>query len=467
MPDTPSRNDLRAQANTASRSDLSPLVRRITSYVSRVMMSETRQRLAGATHEGLRRVRGAGHCVHYFHEVDDPYSHLAAQALAPLAQRYALNIVPHLARRTEGLNLPEPELLARLAHRDAQSVAPHYGLSFPEPLLAPDAAAVRLGQRILSRAARDGSLDDFAERAVRVGEALFAADERATEDLGAALPPDTESDTDAALTSGTALRDRLGHYSGATFYYAGEWYWGVDRLHHLEARLARLGAARNASGPRFARPAIAYADVPRADELTLEVFPSLRSPYTAIVFETTLELARRTGVRLITRPVLPMVMRGVPVTFTKGRYIMMDSRREAATLGVRFGRMYDPIGEPVRRAYSLWPWARDQGRGDAFLSAFLRAAFADGVDTSRDAGLRRVAESAGLIWRDALPHIGETAWQDELEANRLAMVGEMGQWGVPSFRLRGPLGEPALCVWGQDRLWLVAAEIQRRGHIAA
>jgi len=28
--------------------------------------------------------------------------------------------------------------------------------------------------------------------------------------------------------------------------------------------------------------------------------------------------------------------------------------------------------------------------------------------------------------------------------------------------LRGPANEPDLCVWGQDRLWLVAAEIRRR-----
>jgi len=38
----------------------------------------------------------------------------------------------------------------------------------------------------------------------------------------------------------------------------------------------------------------------------------------------------------------------------------------------------------------------------------------------------------------------------------------MGLWGVPSYRLSGPDAEPDLMVWGQDRLWLVAAEIKRR-----
>ena len=40
------------------------------------------------------------------------------------------------------------------------------------------------------------------------------------------------------LDSGTAHRAELKHYSGAMFYYGKEWYWGVDRLYHLEKRLA-------------------------------------------------------------------------------------------------------------------------------------------------------------------------------------------------------------------------------------
>jgi hypothetical protein len=31
-----------------------------------------------------------------------------------------------------------------------------------------------------------------------------------------------------------------------------------------------------------------------------------------------------------------------------------------------------------------------------------------------------------------------------------------GLWGVPSFRLLAPSGDPLLETWGQDRLWLVA-----------
>jgi 2-hydroxychromene-2-carboxylate isomerase len=37
---------------------------------------------------------------------------------------------------------------------------------------------------------------------------------------------------------------------------------------------------------------------------------------------------------------------------------------------------------------------------------------------------------------------------------------EAGLWGVPSFRLLDPAGEPLLSTWGQDRLWLVAQTLR-------
>ena len=50
-------------------------------------------------------------------------------------------------------------------------------------------------------------------------------------------------------SAGNNLRSKLGHYSGAMFYYEGEWYWGVDRLYHLEARLKSLGADKSPDQP--------------------------------------------------------------------------------------------------------------------------------------------------------------------------------------------------------------------------
>jgi 2-hydroxychromene-2-carboxylate isomerase len=246
------------------------------------------------------------------------------------------------------------------------------------------------------------------------------------------------------------------------FYYGREWYWGVDRLHHLERCLEGFGALRAGAAAVAPRPAIDPGSARDDGSITLDFFPSLRSPYTAVVYDRTLELAERTGVSLVLRPVMPMVMRGVPASFAKGRYIASDAGREAECDGVPFGRLTDPIGRPVERCFSLFPWAREQGRAAELLGSFLRGAWAEGVDTSTEEGLRGVVEAAGLSWSDALAVIDNDDWREELEQNRLTMYRELGLWGVPSYRIRGPEGRPDFSCWGQDRLWQVAQELRER-----
>ena len=91
----------------------------------------------------------------------------------------------------------------------------------------------------------------------------------------------------------------------------------------------------------------------------------------------------------------------------------------------------------------------------------IPGAFAEGINTNNDKGLKAVVESAGLNWTQAQSIVGRPGWEESLEANRLAMY-EAGLWGVPSFRLLGENGEQLLALWGQDRLWLLAREIQRQ-----
>lgn len=449
----------RAPAVTGTR-DPSEAARQIQRLVFRAL--PTVLRAGQALRELGRRVRGAPHVIDYFHRVDDPYAQLAVEAIPELLERYDVELRCHLVGPTERLHAPEPELLARHARRDCALVAPHYGLAFPSDADAPSEPRVARVHGLLA-----GLGDDprFVELATLAGRALWRADDVALDAVCARGRSEDARTVRDALEAGNALRAKHRHYSGAMFWYAGEWYWGVDRLHHLERRLIRLGAHRAGSPdarPRFDRPPLDPGPVRDDGRLRLEIYPSLRSPYTALIFDRSLALARQAAVAVDVRPVMPMVMRGVPVPPDKGLYIILDSLREAAHLGVPFGDMRDPVGRPVERGFSLWPWARDQGRGAEYVSAFLRAAFAEGRPTGTDAGLRRVVQEAGLDFDEARGHLDGDAWRAELEANRRVMYEELGLWGVPSYRLRGPAGEPDLCVWGQDRLWLVAAEIRRR-----
>lgn len=429
----------------------------LTSLMMRRMTSSSRLLKKREQIERKRRKSGLRHKVEYFHQVDDGYSHLAAQLLQRLHERYDIDLVCHLSTvRGEG-NLPEPELLVDLSRHDAQSVAPYYGLTFPENTGAPEPQHVETGSRILAAAAPQ----QFAQVAVAVGDAVFAGDLAALEALGERHGMLSLEETKAKIAQGNARRDALKHYSTAMFYCGDEWYWGADRIYHLEKRLIEQGACRdNEAALICPRPPIEAGPLKDNGTLTLEFYPSLRSPYTSFIFDETVRFAESVGVKLAMRPVLPMVMRGVSLTMQKGIYITMDSGREAHALGIEWGKAYDPIGDPVRNGYSLYPWAREQGKGNQLLSAFLHAAFFDGVNTDNDKGMKTVVENAGLSWAEAQKIMGNQDWEEEIEANRLAMY-DVGLWGVPSYRLLDAQGNTVLALWGQDRLWLFAKEIQR------
>lgn len=443
------------QQSGAASSTPSAFKRWALSKLMTHMISDKRLQKKRRTLEKKRRAEGRAHVVEYFHQVDDGYSHLALQTLAKVKARYAIDLVVHLVPDTEDDNFPEPALLQEMSRRDAWSIAPYYGLEFPETKNLPDEGLIDLASRILCYL----SADEFIAHGPAISDCLWRGDKAALDQFAATFGVASDQALNARLDQGAARRAQLKHYSGAMFYYEGEWYWGVDRLYHLEDRLVELGAAKDATLPEVAAaPTMENVFGPSARHMTLEYFPSLRSPYTAISWDPTMRLAAASGINLVIRPVLPMVMRGVPATFEKAFYVFKDAMREAVAQGSDFGNFYDPIGKPVMQGYSLYMWAESFGKGKDVLAAFLEAAFSDGVNTNSRAGMRRVAEQAGLNWADARHHLDDDTWQDVLEQNRLAMY-DFGSWGVPSYRLSDEHGNKLLSVWGQDRLWLIAKRI--------
>ena len=450
------------------------------SFVRRWLTSKTMSRMSNQQVQERVRVKaerkrqksGLPHIVEYFHQVDDGYSHLGVQLLAEFQQRYNIELRCHLVSEDRGDNLAEPQLLSRLSSYDATQIAPHYGLDAPclDTTLATSLDIADSPHYVAQAQAILAGLnnEDFIAHAATISVALWRNDEQALQQLSAQLGQLSKQQTQIVMQAGNERRASLGHYLGAMFFYGDEWYWGVDRLHYLEKRLADLGLdstpdqALLAPRKEVVNGALNASNAAKqSSQLTLVIYPSLRSPYTAVAFDQTVKLAKDLGVNLQLRPVLPMVMRGVPATREKGRYILFDAGREARAAKVPFGPCADPVGEPVRRAYSLYAWADEQGKAVDFFSAFLHCAWVKAIYTNTDKGMRMVVERAGLDWQIAKTIIDTPGWEAALEANRLAMY-ELGLWGVPSYQLLDEQGNTVFALWGQDRLWLVSQVIQHQ-----
>ena len=416
--------------------------------VSQWLLSRERLLALRARAEKKRLAAGTRHALHYFHQVDDPYSALAAASLPRLLQRYDIDLQAHVVGPPPDNAAPERARLIAYSRRDAALLARHHGLDFRDPGAPPAADAVAQAARQLVAASGTGR---FAAAAGAVSAALWSGTPlSAVRDAdGGVLPEADAAATASHLAAADRLRQRNGHYLGATFLYAGEWYWGIDRLHHLEQRLQALGAQRPGVQGALFPPATDWAapvQVPHPQ--AIDFFVSLRSPYSAIVAPRVYALARHAGVPVRLRYVLPMVMRGLPVPPEKRRYISLDAAREAHLRGIAFGRLNDPVGRPTERGLALLPLAQRSGREEAYLLSFMRGVWAEGIDAGSDRGLRTIAERAGLGWEDARAALRDEGWRKVAEANREALFA-LGLWGVPSFRV----GDVA--VWGQDRLWAV------------
>jgi len=390
-----------------------------------------------------QRVRSqSSHQVHYFHQVDDPYSTLVASCLPQLLSRYRVELIPHLVSPPPDSAAPEREKLMAYSRKDAALLASRLGLDFKDPLTQPTTQAVAVTSALLLQAIEAGT---FASTAYPISAALWR--EAVQGPLGTTALAQHMAESDA-------LRQQWGHYLGAMLYYAGEWYWGVDRLHHLERRLQDLGAQHpgtqhpGTTGLLFPPPSDLTQAVPAAGKEPIDFFFSLRSPYSAIVARRVFDLGRLTGTEVRLRYVLPMVMRGLQVPREKRRYISTDAAREAHLRGIPFGRLNDPVGRPTERGLALIPFAQAHAKGQAYVLSFMQGVWAEGIDAGSDRGLRTIVERAGLAWDDARKALQDTAWRAVAEQNRADLFG-LGLWGVPSFKVG------TVAVWGQDRLWAI------------
>ena len=196
-------------------------------------------------------------------------------------------------------------------------------------------------------------------------------------------------------------------------------------------------------------------------KLILNFYPSLNSPYTYISFPRVKSLAQKYSLKIVTKPVLPMLMRGMSIPRYKVKYILSDAAREGRKYGTNIKDVYSPLGEPAEMAYSLFPKIDELGKGFDYIQSLTKASFHDGINIGDKTFLKDLVNQLDLSWENVSTELNSDIWRAILKDNLEDMY--FGNcWGVPSFKLTDEDGKNSFYQWGQDRLWLIENEVIRR-----
>jgi 2-hydroxychromene-2-carboxylate isomerase len=415
-----------------------------------------------AARRALDRVRqkitSAPRKLELYFDIADPWSYLAAQAVSRLVQAYPVEFEFHTITPPASDVDPAPTLRPRAAVRDSQYLAEYWDIEFPGKK-EPDPGMVRDFGTVM---VRERTAAEQLRAALDCGAALWANDKKKLVTLIGKWGAESHGVVLPILNEAYTKLRAVGHYQGGMVRYGGEWYWGIDRLGHLEAALAKdLGvdvAHVVSPRPQTDRGPLKLSDKP----LTCEVWFSFRSPYSYLALEQIEDILAPYNIPLVLRPIAPMVTRGLAVPQVKRMYIVRDAKREADRLGIAFGELCDPLGTGVENCLAIVHWAIQQGKGMAFAKSAMRGIWTEARDVAEYVDLRVIVERAGLDWNEARAALDPTRLAEAMKQANLyaADLAVIHLWGVPSFRV----GD--FVAWGNDRLPLLADRLRRHALAA-
>ena len=347
--------------------------------------------------EKLRVKEGRPHTVFYFHSLSDPYAHLTIQVIKKLISNFNIVLEIFFISEPSENFTPEKTMYRKHCLKDSKEIAPFYGLKFEakEFYLKENE---KLAYKILDHFS-DINQDDYIDLIFKVSSLLW---DNNIAGLNAIIS--NLSDKERELLSkkiidinikGNKKIQSLEYYFSASFHYEGENYWGIDRLGYLEERLIELGLKKNNSHKNIVKKLEkskfdSNQIIKKDNSLILEFFPSLNSPYTYISFKRVERLIDNYPIKLLTKPVLPMLMRNMKIPTHKGKYILSDSAREGRKYGSIIKDIYSPIGSPANKAYSLFPIIDSYGLGFRYLEELTKASFFYGINIGNEEFLEKL-----------------------------------------------------------------------------
>ena len=393
----------------------------------------------------------------YYFDIADPWSYLGAQILDRLVTAYGIDfsitIVTPPATDVNAM----PLLRKQYSLRDAQELAEYWNLDFPGKRDPDGPMVIDIGTVLI----RDRPPREQLKCVLEIGHVLWSNDKKQLIALQGKWGTESQGQVKPILNTAYSDLRKAGHYQGAMFQYGGNWYWGIDRLMHLEEALAEsLGREpTHVVQPRAERDR--GAKLLSKKPLVCEMWFSFRSPYSYLALQLIEDVLAPYDVPLQLKQVAPMVTRGIALPTVKKLYIVHDVKREADRLGIPFGDICDPLGVATDNCLAIQHWANSRGIDDAlaFAKSATKGAWAEARDLSSYVDLRFVVERAGLPWDEAKAALSDSAGA-KMAVDNAAELDAAGLWGVPSYRV----GE--FVAWGQDRLPLLVDRL-RRHQLAA
>lgn len=427
----------------------------VKNLITKLVLSNKRKENRRLKAEKQRLKQDLPHTFIVYIAINDPLSYLLLQILPEIQQRFQITLDFNPVLQKNATMFPEMARWNENVLKDAIRLANLYQLQVPATYAAASMNNEQLSQDYSLQLVKFSQQDNFIEQALPLFQDYWQPTVQ-NNNAVKQYKTDGQNRTDLAkiLSKNEQALQNNGHYLSATIFYGGEWYWGLERLHHLEQRLNQLLLPTNPKiqYDKLHQPLQPYNQTTRTSKTVLKCYLSVRSPYSYLGLKRAIELAEYYQIPLELKPVLPMLMRNLPVPKQKSLYIITDVKREADFFGIDFGNIADPLGEGVKRCYALFNYAKTQGKGNQFMLNFMQGVWAKGIRSETDKGMRKIIEKTGLNWQQAKKHLHDQQWHTWAEDN-LASLYDMGLWGVPSFKYQDT------CVFGQDKLYFIEQAI--------
>jgi len=433
----------------------------IMPYAAKIISSDAIKNTKRFIAKTQRKLKRQPATLDIFLRLDDPYSYLLIQVIEPFLARFNVKANFYTVLERQADMFPAMEMWHEYANHDAALLAQLYQLPFIH------SHSPHKDRNLLEQATAQlleaESKPDFIKHALTIFKNVWE-----TPQVFNDLSLKQNTNLNKKLHKNQELLKSKGHYFGAMIHFEQEWYWGLDRLDHLESRLIKDGLAINSNEKvtfnlTYKNLCNQTVDINSTGTnstaidktIPLTLYWSARSPYSYLGLEQAIKLTQHYNIPLIIKPILPMMMRGLNVPQVKKMYIFLDTKREAQKLGLDYGFVADPLGKAVERCYSLLEYAREENKLQDFLLSFARAVNSQGISAATDKGMKLIVERCGLNWHTAQLALNSTHWKAEVETNLKEMY-QHGCWGVPSF-----VYNDTAC-WGQDRIGIIEQMILKQ-----